>query len=235
MNIITGILFLSIITTEVPAKIIYLSGNVFVERGGKKYVGVLNAQLYVNDIITTYSESICEIQFSDYSLVRLEQNSSIRIEEKEKTDKKFIQKIFASIGDIITKVAKLNKGDEVIVRTDAAQAYIRGTTFKTSVDKEGKSTFSVFSGKIKVKSLVEGAKEFLLDENFKAKIGKGELKPLVEKLPFEEIKQFAEKYKDFLDRGKLLDSLREKAEKEIKEKKEELIKEGKKKVKGCIF
>jgi len=235
MNIIAGVLLLSLISTEAPAKITYLVGNVIVERGGKKYTGVLNAQLYVNDIITTYSESVCEIQFSDYSLVRVEPNSSIKIEKKEKVDKKFFQRIFASIGEVITKVAKLNKGDEVVVKTEAAQAYIRGTTFKTSVDKEGKSSFSVFAGKIKVKSLVEGAKEILVDKEFTAKIGKGELKPLVEKLSFEEVKQFADKYKDFLDRGKLLDSLRGKAEKEIKEKKEELIKEGKKKIKGCIF
>ncbi|MEO0123937.1 MAG: FecR family protein [candidate division WOR-3 bacterium] len=235
MNIIAGILFLSLISAEVPAKITYLVGNVIVERGGKKYTGVLNAQLYVNDIITTYSESVCEIQFSDYSLVRIEPNSSIKIEKKEKVDKKFYQRIFASIGEVITKVAKLNKGDEVVVKTDAAQAYIRGTIFKTSVDKEGKSSFSVFAGKIKVKSLVEGAKEILLDKDFKAKIGKGELKPIVDKLPIEEIQAFADKYKEFLNRGAVLDSLRKKAEQEIKEKKEELIKEGKKKIKGCIF
>ncbi|MEO0129536.1 MAG: FecR family protein, partial [candidate division WOR-3 bacterium] len=181
------------------------------------------------------SESVCEIQFSDYSLVRIEPNSSIKIEKKEKVDKKFYQRIFASIGEVITKVAKLNKGDEVVVKTDAAQAYIRGTIFKTSVDKEGKSSFSVFAGKIKVKSLVEGAKEILLDKDFKAKIGKGELKPIVDKLPIEEIQAFADKYKEFLNRGAVLDSLRKKAEQEIKEKKEELIEEGKKKIKGCIF
>jgi hypothetical protein len=235
MSFIAGILMLPLIMADVPAKISYMVGNVIVERDGKKYAGVLNASLYLNDIITTYSESVCEVQFSDYSLVRIEPNSSIRIERKEKTNKGVFHRIFASIGDVITKVTKLNKGDEFEVRTDAAQAYIRGTTFKTSVDKEGKSSFSVFAGKIKVKSLVAGAKEILLDKNLKAKIGKGELKPLVEKLPIEEIQAFADKYKDFLDRSKLLDSLREKTEKEIKEKKEELIKEGKKKVKGCIF
>ncbi|MGB9721033.1 MAG: FecR family protein [bacterium] len=235
MCFMAGILLLSLISADIPAKISYLVGNVIVERSGKKYAGTLNAQLYVNDIITTYSESVCEIQFSDYSLVRVEPNSSIRIEKKEKVDKKFFQRIFASIGEVITKVAKLNKGDEVVVKTDAAQAYIRGTIFKTSVDKEGKSSFSVFAGKIKVKSLVAGAKEILLDKDFKAKIGKGELKPVVDKLPIEEIQAFADKYKDFLNRGALLDSLRSKAEQEIKEKKEEIIKEGKKKIKGCIF
>jgi len=235
MSIIAGILLLPLISADIPAKISYLVGNVMVERGGKKYAGVLNASLYVNDIVTTYSESVCEVQFSDYSLVRVEPNSSIKIERKEKTNKGVFQRIFASIGEVITKVTKLNKGDEFEVKTDAAQAYIRGTIFKTSVDKEGKSSFSVFAGKIKVKSLAAGAKEILLDKDFKAKIGKGELKPVVNKLPIEEIQQFAERYKDFLDRGKLLDSLRQKTEKEIKGKKEELIKEGKKKMKGCIF
>ncbi|MEO0162826.1 MAG: FecR domain-containing protein [candidate division WOR-3 bacterium] len=233
--IFSGLILLSLITTEVPAKITYLVGNVIVERGGKKYAGVLNAQLYVNDIVTTYRESVCEIQFADYSLVRIEPNSSIRIEKKEKVEKKFYQRIFATIGEVITKVAKLNKGDEIVVKTEAAQAYIRGTIFKTTVDQEGRSSFSVFAGKIRVKSLVEGAKEFFVDKNFSARIGKGELKPLVEKLPLDEIKLFAEKYKDFLDRGKILDSLRQKAEQEIKEKKEELIEEGKRKIKGCIF
>ncbi len=235
MSIIAGILLIPLISADIPAKISYLAGNVIVERAGKKYAGVLNASLYIDDIITTYSESVCEIQFANYSLVRLEPNSSIKIEKKEKTNKGVFQRIFASIGDVITKVTKLNKGDEFEVRTDAAQAYIRGTIFKTSVDKEGKSSFSVFAGKIKVKSLVAGAKEILLDKDFKAKIGKGELKPVVDKLPIEEIQAFADKYKDFLDRGKILDSLRQKAEQEIKEKKEELLKEGKKKIKGCIF
>ncbi|MEO0143034.1 MAG: FecR family protein [candidate division WOR-3 bacterium] len=232
---IIPILFLSLITADIPAKISYISGTVIIEREGKRYSGVLNATLLVNDIVTTYSESVCEIQFSHYSLVRLEPNSSIKIERKETTQKGVFQRIFASIGEIITKVTKMNKGDEFELRTDAAQAYIRGTIFKTSVEKDGTSSFSVFAGKISVKSLVEGAKEILLDKNFKSKISKGELKPLVEKLPIEEIQKFADKYKEFLDRGKALDALREKAEKEIKEKKEELIKEGKKKLKGCIF
>ncbi len=235
MGIIAGILLLPLFNADIPAKISYLVGNVIVEREGKKYTGVLNAPLYVNDIITTYSESVCEVQFSNYSLIRVEPNSSIRIERKEKTNKGVFQRIFASIGDVITKVTKMNRGDEFEVRTDAAQAYIRGTTFKTSVDREGRSSFSVFSGKIKVKSLLAGAKEILLDKNFKAKISKGELKPVVDKLPVEEVRQFAEKYGDFINRGAALDSLREKFEKELKEKKEDAIKEGKKKIRGCIF
>ncbi|MGQ9817472.1 MAG: FecR family protein [bacterium] len=235
MTIITGILLLPLLAADIPAKISYLVGNVIVERGGKKYAGVLNASLYVDDIVTTYSESICEIQFENYSLIRLEPNSSIKIERKEKTNKGIFQRIFTSIGDVITKVTKLNKGDEFEVRTDAAQAFIRGTIFKTSVDKEGQSSFSVFAGKIKVKSFVAGAKEILLDKNFKAKLGKGELKPVVDKLPIEEIQAFSDKYKDFIKRGLLLDSLRQKVEREIKEKEKELLKEGKKKIKGCIF
>lgn len=235
MTILNGILLISLITADIPAKISYLVGTTIVERAGKKYLGVLNAPLYVDDIITTSDESICEIQFSDYSLVRIEPNSSIKIERKEKTDKGVFQRIFASIGEVIAKVTKMNRGDEFEMRTEAASAYIRGTIFKTRIEKDGTSSFSVFAGKIKVKSLVAGAKEILLEKDYRSKIAKGELKPVVEKLPVDEIKKFAEKYKEFLDRGKALDALREKAEKEIKERKKELMEEGKKKIKGCLF
>jgi hypothetical protein len=226
---------LSLVGADVPAKISYMVGSVIIERGGTKYAGVLNATLLVDDIVTTYSESSCEIQFSTYSLVRLEPNSSMKIERKEQTKKGFFQSIFATMGDVVTKVTKLNKNDEVQVKTDAAQAYIRGTVLKTSIDKEGGSSFSVFAGKVKVKSIVKGAKEIALGVNSRAKIGKGQVKALVEKLPKEEIEKFASNFKEFLNRGAELDKMREKLEKELKESKDKLMESGEKKLKSCIF
>lgn len=235
MSICLSLLALFIINTEIPAKISYLVGNATLQRGNKSYIAVLNTALSTNDIITTLNESVCEIQFSNYSLIRLEPNSSIKIEQKEETKKGIFNRIFTSFGEIVSKVTKLNKGDEYEVKTDAAHAFIRGTTFKTLVEKDGTSSFSVLEGKISVKSLIAGAKEVLLDKDFKTKFTKGQLKPLVEKLPLQEIENFKKKYKDFIDRGKVMDELREKFEKEIKEKKDEMIKKGKSKLKGCIF
>ena len=237
MNILLGTLTLFIFNAELPAKITYLVGTVTVARKEKMYSAVLNTSLYVNDIITTGDESTCEIEFSNYSLIRLESNSSIKIERKEETKKGVFHRIFASIGEIVTKVAKLNKGDEYELRTDAAQAFIRGTTFKTIVKEDGASSFSVFEGKIGVKSLVEGAKEVLVDKNLKSIIKKGELVPFVDKLSDLEISAFTTKFDDFIKRGAVLDELREKFEKEKKKKEEELKKkkdEGIDKLKGMF-
>lgn len=232
MNFIVGIVALCLVSAEVPAKVSYLVGSAVLERNMKKYSIVLNTQLYTNDVITTGDESVCEIQFSNYSLTRLEPNSSIRIERKEQTRKGIFSSIFTSFGEIVSKVTKLNKGDEYQVKTDAASAFIRGTTFKTMVGKDGSSQFSVFEGKIKVKSLIEGAKEVLLDENFTTKLSKGQLAPLVEKLPMQEIENFKSKFKDFMDRGKLMDELRSKVDQKVDETKDEIKDRVKK---SCLF
>jgi hypothetical protein len=232
MNFIVGIVTLFLVSAEVPAKVSYLVGSAVLERNLKKYSIVLNTQLYTNDVITTGDESVCEIQLSNYSLIRLEPNSSIKIERKEETKKGIFSSIFTSFGEMISKVTKLNKGDEYEVKTDAAHAFIRGTTFKTMVDKNGLSQFSVFEGKIKVKSLIAGAKEVLLDQNFTTKLQKGQLAPLVEKLPVQEIEKFKSQFKDFIDRGKLMDELRGKVDKKIDETKDEIKDRVKK---SCLF
>jgi hypothetical protein len=234
MSIVAGIIALSLFNAEVPAHISYMVGTVHIERGGQLYSGVLNAKLYVNDIVTTKDESECEIQFSNYSLVRLDPNSSIKIERKEETETGVFHRLFASIGSIITKVTKLNQGDEYELRTETAQAFIRGTTFKTDVDTAGTSAFSVFEGHVAVKSLLEGAKELLLDQNFKSSIARDQLSPIPDQLSELEISEFNNVFKDFLDRGTALDELKKKMEEEkeklkddIEGKKDDLLNKGK--------
>jgi hypothetical protein len=223
------------LNAEVPAKISFLTGNVTVQRGAASMTGALNTQLFVNDVITTAANSTCEVQFANYSLIRLSPNSSIKIERKEQTKKGVFHKIFASLGEIVTKVTKLNKNDQYEVRTDAAQAYIRGTTFKTSIAQDGSSQFAVLEGKLGIKSLVAGAKEFIADEKFQAVFGKGKTTPVLSALSELEINGFKNEFKEFLGRGKILDDLRSKAEKELQEQKDALAKKTNQLKKSCIF
>ncbi len=236
MQLISCLLIL-LVNAEVPAEISYLVGEATVTRNEKMYQAVLNAQLAVGDIITTKEESECEVKFADYSLVHLGPNSSIKIERKEQTDKGVFHRIFASLGTIVTKVTKLNKDDEYEMRTEAAQAFIRGTTFKTDIDSAGSSAFSVFEGTVAVNSLLEGAKEILVNEKVKSVIKKGELEPLLDQLSELEIAEFTDRFQDFINRGAVLDSLRARIEEKIdslKEKKDDLIEDGKKKLKDLF-
>lgn len=241
MNLILSALTLFVLNADIPAKVSFLVGTATIDREGTRYSVVLNATLHVDDVVTTGDDSECEIQFSNYALVRLQANASIKIEKKEETPQGIFHRIFASMGEVISKVTKMNKGDEYEIRTDAAQAFIRGTTFKTTIEEDGTSSFSVFEGNIAVKSLLEGAKEILLNQNFTSKIKKGELEPLVDKLSDLEIAAFANTFKDFLDRGKVLDELRgkleeekKKKEEELKEKKDDAIDKSKDKLKGLF-
>lgn len=237
MIALVTLLSLVLVNAEIPAKISYMVGTVHIERAGKLYSGVIDAMLQVDDIITTKDESECEVQFSDYSLVRLEPNSSIKIERKEQTPTGVFHRIFAAVGEIVTKVTKLNKGDEYEIRTEAAQAFIRGTTFKTHVEEDGASSFIVFEGSLTVKSLLEGATEVILDQYAKSKFTMGELTPVLDKLTENEISEFTTRFQDFLNRAEALEQLREKLEEEKEEKEEEIkekIDEGKEKLKGLF-
>jgi len=235
MTIALSLITIFVLNAEVPAKISYLTGTVTVQRGKASMTGALNTPLYVNDVITTANNSTCEVQLTNYSLIRLSPNSSIKIERKEQTKKGVFHKIFASLGEIVTKVTKLNKNDQYEVRTDAAQAYIRGTTFKTSIAPDGSSQFAVLEGKLSVKSLVAGAKEFIADEKFQAVFGKGKRTPVLSALSELEINGFKKEFNEFLGRGAILDDLRSKALKELEEEKAKLAEKAKDLKKSCIF
>jgi hypothetical protein len=235
MTFALSVLTIFILNAEVPAKISYFTGTVSVQRGTVAMTGALNTQLFVNDVITTADNSTCEIQFANFSLIRLSPNSSIRIERKEQTKKGVFHRIFASLGEIVTKVTKLNKNDQYEVRTDVAQAYIRGTTFKTSIAQDGSSQFAVLEGKLKIKSLLAGAKEFIADEKFRAVFGKGKKAPILSALSEIEVGGFKNEFKEFLGRGAILDNLRSKAEKELNEEKAKLAAKAKDLKKSCIF
>lgn len=235
MTFALSLMTIFILNAEVPAKISYLTGTVTVQRGAASMPGALNTQLYVNDVITTAGNSTCEVQFANYSLIRLSPNSSIKIERKEQTKKGVFHKIFASLGEIVTKVTKLNKNDQYEVRTDVAQAYIRGTTFKTNIAQDGSSQFAVLEGKLKIKSLLAGAKEFIADEKVKAVFGKGKTAPIMSALSEIELNGIKNELSEFLGRSKILEDLRSKAEKELNEQKEILTEKANQLKKSCIF
>lgn len=236
MTAMLSLCALALLSAEVPAQISFLVGEVTVIRAESSYaVRSVNFALNTGDIVTTGAESQCEVQFAHYSIIRLQPHSSIRIDRKEDTKQGVFHRIYTALGSVITKVTKLNKSDAFEMRTDAAQAFIRGTTFTTNVTPDGASSFSVFEGKIAVKSLLEGAKEILLDQNFKTKLTKGEIAPAIEELSKSEIEFFSKQYDDFLKRAKVLDEVREKIEKELREHEQELLEGGKSRLKGCLF
>ena len=228
--ILMTILALCSAAAEMPAQLSLVVGEVEVKRAEVVSKGTLNMPLQINDVVSTKAESYCEIKFSNQSLVRVEANSSMRIDKKDETKDRKVTSLFVLLGEIVAKVTKMGKRDVYEVKTNSAQAFVRGTIFKLKVEQDGSSLFSIFEGKLGLKSLIAGAKEMLVDKNFQGKISVGQLAPLVGKIGPQELQKFQLKFKDFLDRSALMD----KALKELEEKMQK-NKYYQKAKKGCIF
>jgi len=186
---------------EMPAKLTLVVGDVEVTRNGVAFKAPLNYDLLMGDIVSTKAESYCEIKFSTQSLVRLESNSSMRIERKDVAKDRKVTRLFVMLGEIVAKIAKVGKRDVYEVKTNSAQAFVRGTIFKLKVDQDGSSLFSVFEGKLGVQGLIKGAKELLMNQNFQGKITVGQLAPAVQKISPQELQKFQQTFKGFLDRS----------------------------------
>ncbi|MEO0225644.1 MAG: FecR family protein [candidate division WOR-3 bacterium] len=227
------LIFLSILlvqSAEIPAQLTFMVGDVEVTRNNVVSKAQLNMNLLVGDVIQTKAESYGEIKFANQSLVRLEPNSSLKIEQKEETKSRKVTRLFVMLGEIVNKVTKMAKRDVYEVRTNSAQAFVRGTIFKLKVEEDGSSLFSVFEGKLGVKSLVAGAREMLMDKDFQGKITVGQLAPVIERISPQELLKFKQQFKDFLERSAQF-------EKAIKELEDQIEKNKyyQKAKKSCLF
>lgn len=215
---------------DIPAQLSLVVGDVEVNRSGVINKGTLSMPLQVADVVTAKAESYCEVKFSNQSLVRIEANSSMRIDRKDETKDRKVTRLFILLGEIVAKVTKMGKRDVYEVRTNSAQAFVRGTIFKLKVEEDGSSLFSIFEGKLGVKSLVQGAKELLVDNNFQGKITAGQLAPVVNKISVQELQKFHTTFKEFLDRSAMLEKALKDLQKKINDNK--YIKGAKK---SCLF
>lgn len=124
-----------------------MSGKVTVSRGSKKMDVKVNDKLKEKDVVSVGLKGQADVQFYGKSMVRLLELTNFTI--KESTSKKTTLN-FTS-GNILVKVKKLAKGEDLKVETPVAVLGIRGTQFWGQVRKEGEkaaSTLAVREGAI---------------------------------------------------------------------------------------
>lgn len=132
----------------------------------------LNMPVYEGDEIKTGPDSFIEITFDNASIIRIDDNSNLRVTElnrKNDTAKTILNLIF---GKIIAIVEKLNQDSTFEVHTKMAIAAVKGTEF--AVEGNENETFAgVFDGKINFGSFngnsieLEKEKESKIDKNGK--------------------------------------------------------------------
>ncbi|KKL81042.1 hypothetical protein LCGC14_1998730 [marine sediment metagenome] len=135
----------------VQGVVTFSSGYVSIQRGGQW--GELDVEDLVEegDLIKTESDSFTEIQFADFGIIRIQENTELIVRNLHLQDEQSKVSMKLKKGKMLAKVSKLSKGEEFEVRTSTALAGVRGTEFMVKQD-EGSDTasFAVKEGTVSV-------------------------------------------------------------------------------------
>lgn len=155
--ILAAILFITILSIgckpqqkAVPAHIIFTQGDVTILRNDVNIPVVLGQVVGPNDIIATGTQSIAVVQIADKAVAHIGSNSKVAVNSLIDTS----TTLYLEKGEIISKVERLQKGQEYVIKTRSVVASVRGTQFLVKADEKiGK--IAVNTGSVSVKPITE--------------------------------------------------------------------------------
>lgn len=163
-------------------KVIFVEGNAFLLNQNSNNWEQISAgdTLKENDTIKTESKSNVEIQFNDWSIIKIRENSELKISKLYSEQNINNTKLFINSGTILAKPEKQTEGSSFEVETKSITAGVRGTEFIV-VSGANVSKVAVKSGKVIIK------KKLTIDSLDKVKEIDVELANKIEKVAVGEI------------------------------------------------
>lgn len=136
---------------KISATVSMVYGDVKVRNIGVLKDIEIGYQLSDGDIITTSSDSECEIQIVGKGVVKVKENSEVSFNELVSTVNNNKENIVELMkGNVRIAVKKLSEGEEFKVKTEAAVAAVRGTVFSVSFYQDKGAEVVVAEGKVAV-------------------------------------------------------------------------------------
>ncbi|MDA3958919.1 PQQ-binding-like beta-propeller repeat protein [Oceanispirochaeta sp.] len=123
------------ISTETEGLVVYLSGDVSVNRGGEESFLDIGDSVMQSDLIETGDDGYCEIQLGEIAVVRMESNSILQLQALMTSDKGSRMAVDLKNGTVLCKVKKLLEEDSFQVKTNTVVCGVRGTQFSVSSDE----------------------------------------------------------------------------------------------------
>ncbi|RHX87821.1 FecR family protein [Leptospira stimsonii] len=141
--------------------VIFQSGEVGIERGGKKITSAPGLILKENDTIITSSGSV-DIQTGSGDLIRIKSFSRITLKEISKSEKQNTN-LYVQAGELLIKTNKLKSKDSFLLTTPTAVAGVRGTTFSFELSNGKPPKVKVYEGAVAItfkvpKEIIEKSK-----------------------------------------------------------------------------
>ncbi|MBU1077762.1 MAG: FecR family protein [Spirochaetes bacterium] len=145
-------------------------GDIEVIQSGKKTKPKLKMILRSGDEVYTKEKARIDIQLNNFGVIRVNQNSEIEV-EKVITEINESLKVGMDSGQILCRISKLKKGQDMDVSTPTAVVGVRGTTFMVEQNKKEKtSEVAVTSGAVEVENKKDPGTKATVKENETAKI-----------------------------------------------------------------
>jgi hypothetical protein len=132
-------------STKENAYISFFMGEVTVKHGSEPHKAKLKDMLVDGDLVITADKSFAVIQLSGGSVCRVEKNTTLELTSVLGNEKNLTLKN----GIVLSKIGKLKKDEQYLVKTPLAIAAVRGTEFMTAYNGT-KTTVSVGDGKVNV-------------------------------------------------------------------------------------
>jgi len=130
----------------------FLSGEAEVKHEPEQNWLVLDVDDSVigNDRVKTGQESFCEVQFTEFGIIRIQQGTEILLKSVFLKEEKNKVRVKLDKGNVLCKIDKLAKGEEFQVETGTVLAGVRGTEFMVREIEGGKTVVAVNEGSVAV-------------------------------------------------------------------------------------
>jgi len=147
LSMLLGNLFISCKSGSSQAMVLFFTGTATIQHVNEQPKPVQVHETVKNgDIIETGDKSAVIVQAGDEFTVRFEENTKVIISSINNISKREIN---LNSGKVLSRVSKLKKGNEYMIKTPTAVASVRGTEFLADYS-EGKTTVAVAKGKVSV-------------------------------------------------------------------------------------
>jgi hypothetical protein len=132
------------------AVVTFVLGDVAIQRGTDIHKAEVKTILKDGDIVTTGEKSYMAVQMGDRLMFRIEAESRLEIKSIMEFGK---NDLTLSKGLVLSKLSKLKKNEQYLIRTPTTVASVRGTVFSTEFNN-GVTNIAVTEGKVNVKQLI---------------------------------------------------------------------------------
>ena len=163
---IIGFMWFTQTTDVVNAQLIVESGTVQIKHAGGSWVSAQNSMLlYQSDSVKTGDNTSASIVLFKSSIIRLDSNTEVTIQEILQQAGETSVKIKQDIGRTWNTVSKMSGIDNYEVQTPTAVASVRGTSLDVNVHANGTTIISVIKGIVNVSITENGSIVYTIEIN----------------------------------------------------------------------